>query len=72
VIYGDDRLSCPKCDLPLFRNGDYFECKKCGYRRQVVKHLPTYAELLEENRKLKEDVKFYRDMFLKSGGQIVY
>ena len=59
-------MQCPKCkwmmheedDVSIF-GGKYWICNnpECGYMRAIVKLLPTYEELLEENKKLKKTIE---------------
>lgn len=48
---------CGKCGTEMERREDWWHCPKCGFGREVAKKLPTYEELLEENKRLKEQIK---------------
>lgn len=51
---------CPKCHAPLHLDGNKLICS-CGYQRSIPEHVPSQAELLEENEKLKEENKILKD-----------
>ena len=54
----EEKISCPKCNGTLVYTSDgFFKCVQCDYQRSAVKRVPTQAELLEENRELKKQIK---------------
>ena len=54
-------MACPKCNAPLIPKGDKLVCTRetCGYRREIVKHIPNQAELLKENEALRAFVEAF-------------
>jgi len=50
-------MPCPKCQGILKLEGDYWVCQSCPYRRERIKPMPTYEDLLQENIKLRHIIK---------------
>lgn len=63
-------MECPRCSGWNMKSENGQEvCLDCGYVKKY-KELPTYAQLLQENRKLKEEVEYlkqFRQDFLEGG-----
>ena len=53
-----DMPNCPRCEGNLTLKEDQWTCLNpwCGYWREKIKPVLTQAELLEENKKLKETI----------------
>lgn len=49
-------MAC-KCGAPLIIKGNKLVCSaNCGYEREIIKPVPSQAELLKENEQLKQRI----------------
>lgn len=51
-------MACPRCGSEMKIEGIYKICTNphCTYRYEVPVKMPTYEDLLKENKKLKEHI----------------
>lgn len=55
-------MSC-RCGAPLIQEHDKMVCSHhCGYEREILKVVPTQAELLKENTELKAHIVTLEDI----------
>ena len=71
---GND-IGCPVCEkegrrgIMVYTSDGFFKCVQCDYQRSAVKSVPTQAELLEEIKRLKDEVEFYKKRWMETVGE---